>query len=88
MLWVHVFSVQIRIFRPMTKNGVIKHSQTQFDVVIEDKRIGEPFRVLENALLSYVKMVLVKTGELLDVRTVMIFEYMPHERIHKYQRIR
>ena len=71
----------------MEINGVVTRSKDQHEAFIENSKVGMTCKTFEGALTLYCRE-MQKRGVIIDHRTVMAWEYLPHEPVYKLIRVR
>ena len=66
---------------------IVMRSHDQFEIHIDERPVGMPYRTLQQAESAYVSA-MAETGVKIDARTVMVFQYIPDEPVYKLLRIR
>lgn len=66
---------------------IVQRTKDHFVAYVDRREVGSA-RTLTEALRVYVDVMKRETGETIDPRTVMVFQYMPHEPVYKLLRIR
>lgn len=66
---------------------IIKYGRSLWVAKIENREVGDA-KTLDEALKIYVTEMKKETGEVINPKTVIVMEHLPHEPVYKFIRIR
>lgn len=66
---------------------IIKYGKSSWVAKIENREVGDA-KTLDEALKIYVTEMKKETGEIINPKTVIVMEHLPHEKVYKFIRIR